>query len=101
MGRTKGILPVCYRPMITENDSRKRHCPMLGHEIAFSYCRAPGQQLPCRRIFDCWWECFDIKAFMESHYDAETLAKMTAPPPSKPLSLLELIEQAKKRVSGD
>ena len=56
--------------MITEHDAKKRRCPMLGHEVAFSYCREPGSETPCRKIFDCWWETFDVSAFINDHYDA-------------------------------
>ena len=45
---------------ISQHDQRKRHCPLLGHEIHFGYCRAPGSELPCRKIFDCWFRIFDI-----------------------------------------
>ena len=74
---------------------------MLGHEVAFSYCRAPGSEMPCRKIYDCWWETFDIDAFMKAHYDEAVLRRITAPPPSKAASLLDLIEQAKKRCAGN
>lgn len=70
---------------------------MLGHEVAFSYCRTPGSDVPCRKIYDCWWETFDVATFMKNHYDEETLGKITAPPPPKTATLLDLIEQAKRR----
>jgi hypothetical protein len=83
--------------MIADNDERKRRCPMLGHEVAFSYCRAPGSSVPCRKIYDCWWETFDVADFVRNHYDEETIGKITAPPPPKTTTLLDLIEQAKRR----
>jgi len=86
--------------MITENDLRKLRCPMLGHEVSFLYCRAPGSRTPCRKIFDCWWEIFDIDSFMKSHFSKADIQKIVEPPPPKNVSLLDLIEQAKSRV-GD
>jgi len=83
--------------MIEEHDQKTRRCPMLGHELAFSYCRHPGQETPCRRIFDCWWERFDIAAFMQAHYDPDILAEIRRPRQSKVASLAELIERAQKR----
>jgi hypothetical protein len=81
---------------IDSHDHRLRRCPMLGHEVAFSYCRAPGSQTPCRKIFDCWWETFDVEAFVRSCYGEEKIAEITAPPKQKVLSLVDLIEQARK-----
>jgi hypothetical protein len=94
-------MPVIFfmESTITLHDRRERHCPMLGHELTFSYCRAPAADIPCRRIFDCWWERFDIRAFMQEHYSEEIIAKVRAAPASKATSILELIQQA-KRVAG-
>jgi hypothetical protein len=82
--------------MITDNDSKSQRCPMLGHEVQFSYCRTTGGSSPCRKIFDCWWQTFDITKFMEECYTKEQLAEITSPPKPKMLSLFELIEQAKQ-----
>lgn len=72
---------------------------MLGHPVQFSYCREPGQDTPCRKIFDCWWETFDIQSFMDTNYDEEIIAKITEPPKPKMSSLAELIQQAKERTA--
>ena len=69
---------------------------MLGHEVGFDYCRQPGKETPCRKIFDCWDEKFDIVEFIKQNYGEEMVEKIQAPPKPKILSLLELIEQAKK-----
>jgi len=82
--------------MIDEYDAKTRRCPMLGHELSFSYCRQPGQEVPCRKIFDCWWERFDIVAFLQEHYDPETVAEIQKPRQPKVASLLEIIERARK-----
>jgi len=79
------------------HDHRSRRCPMLGHPLTFAYCRAPGSSRPCRKILDCWWETFDVKAFLRSCYDDESLTDITAPPKQKMLSLVELIEQARRK----
>ena len=83
---------------IDSHDSRERYCPRLGHELAFSYCRKPGSEPPCSRIRDCWWERFDIQAFLEDHYSAETLADMATPPANRVTSLFDLMKQAQERV---
>jgi len=69
---------------------------MLGHDVAFSYCRVPGSETPCRKIFNCWWETFEVEAFIRSCYGEEKIAEIIAPPKQKVLSLVELIEQARK-----
>ena len=85
--------------MITENDNRTRRCPRLGHDLSFSYCRKPGDEIPCPKIFDCWWESFDIKAFMEENYPDDIIKQVNKPPELKTQSLLELIQEVEKRVN--
>ncbi len=76
------------------NDHRERYCPMLGHELTFAYCRTTGTNIPCRRIFDCWWEIFDIQSFMESNFDTVAIKEILSPPPPKTVTLLDLIRKA-------
>ncbi|MBD3243185.1 MAG: hypothetical protein GF331_21530 [Chitinivibrionales bacterium] len=84
---------------IRAHDMRNRYCPRLGHEIAFSYCRAPGEDIPCKRLYDCWWQQFDIRSFVAEHYDDETRAKMAEPSPDRASSLFEMLRQAQERVA--
>ena len=72
---------------------------MLGHDIHFAYCRAPGSELPCRKIFDCWFRIFDVEVFIRSHYSPTDMEKILAPRPDKAVTLVELIEKARKRVN--
>lgn len=85
--------------MIEQHDGRQRRCPMLGHPVAFSYCRAPGTSTPCRRIYDCWWETFDIVEFMDAHYDQETRDLLQKAPQQKMASLFEIMQQAQQRLN--
>jgi hypothetical protein len=82
--------------MTTDHDDRVRRCPLLGHEVAFSYCRCPGRENPCDKMLDCWHETFDIRTYVAERYGEETLKAMARPPKPKMLSLLEIIEQAQK-----
>ena len=82
---------------ITGNDHRSRRCPMLGHNINFSYCRAPGSDIPCRKIFDCWWETFDVETFMRENFTEQQIQKIVAPPKDKALTLIELIQNTKTK----
>ena len=69
---------------------------MLGHPVQFSYCRSPGGPLPCRRIFDCWWETFDVESFVRAHYSGEEIETILAPRTDKMTSIVELIERARQ-----
>ena len=87
--------------MIDQNDKRKRHCPMLGHELHFSYCRSPGSDLPCRKIFDCWFRVFDVEGFMRQHFSQEDIEKILSPRSDKAVTLAELIDKARKRAKQE
>ena len=78
------------------HDARERRCPMLGHPVPFSYCRAPGRDLPCPRVFDCWWETFDVVAFIRLHFSAADLERLTAPRADKAATIVELIQRARE-----
>jgi len=64
--------------------------------VSFSYCRAPGRELPCGKVFDCWWETFDVESFIRGHYCEADIRKILAPPKDKAVTLAELIEKARK-----
>jgi len=81
---------------ITHHDGRRRRCPMLGHDVPLAYCRAPGSEIPCRRVFDCWWETFEVEAFVRAHYGAGVIAQILAPRQDKTATIVELIERARK-----
>ncbi len=72
-------------------------CPRLGHQIYFSYCRIENNGRPCFKILDCWYQHFQVEAFLKNELSEKewikVFEKQTKP---KMLSLLEMIEQAKK-----
>jgi hypothetical protein len=90
--------------MLNEHDQDiLPRCPRLGHELTFGYCRQETGGKPCRLILDCWWERFDVRSFLQAHLPEEAMAQVerasASPPPSKVLSLLEMIQQAKDRIA--
>lgn len=94
------------RTMLNEHDQDVLpRCLRLGHELPFGYCRQESQGKPCRLILDCWWERFDVRAFFQAHLPHEEMAQVervcSAPPPSKVLSLVEVIQQARKRLAPE
>lgn len=84
--------------MDKNRDTLEQRCPRLGGVVSFQYCKTCGDdRLPCFKVFDCWWEYFDVVAYMKEHLtDAQFEALTNAKPKPKILSLVELIEQAKK-----
>ena len=86
------------KPKTPPADDYEIRCPRLGHQIYFSYCRQENQGLPCFKTLDCWHTHFDVQTFLQSELSAEqyenAFCRQVKP---KMLSLLELIEQAKKQ----
>jgi len=77
-------------------------CPRLGHHITFSYCRVENKGLPCFKIIDCWYEHFMIEDFLRKDLKPEEWEKVfNRPKKPKILSLVELIEEAKKRTQEE
>jgi len=79
-------------------DDYNIRCPRLGHQISFSYCRSENLGLPCFKTLDCWHDHFLVEEFLREKLTPEEWDKVFGSPPKpKMLSLVELIEQAKKR----
>ncbi len=87
--------------MIDQYDEQLIYCRTLGHEIPFSYCRKPGQELFCRKIRDCWFKKFDITSFLNEHFSKEQIEQALSPPKQKMSSLMELVAQAKQRTADN
>ena len=90
--------------MLNEHDQDLLlRCRRLGHEVTFGYCRQETGGRPCRLILDCWWEQFDVRTCLQAHLPEEDMAQVeragAAPPASKLLSLLEMMQQAKDRLA--
>jgi hypothetical protein len=53
------------------------------------------------KVFDCWWEQFDVVGYFQQRLSKEAFEKLRcAPPPDKVASLIDLIQQAQKRTQG-
>jgi hypothetical protein len=78
-------------------DDYKIRCPRLGHQIGFSYCRSENNGIPCLKILDCWFEHFPVEEHLRATLKEEDWDKaFQQSGKGKLLSILELIEQAKK-----
>jgi hypothetical protein len=71
----------------------------LGNPVPFEYCEVcDANQHPCFKILDCWWEYFDVVRYLKNRLPEDQFKRlMTTTPKPKVTSLLELIEQARKR----
>jgi hypothetical protein len=77
-------------------DTLRGYCRRLGHEVDFAYCRVAAEGSPCFKILDCWFERFDIQAYMKARYAPDEMASILAEPRSKVATLYDLIEKAKR-----
>ncbi|MFO7956764.1 MAG: hypothetical protein R6X33_06650 [Candidatus Brocadiia bacterium] len=85
--------------MLDEHDERSRRCPRLGHEVSFHYCRTQEGDRLCPRILDCWWETFDVRAFLEEELGTEEVRRLEERErPDKRVSILQILQEAKRRV---
>ena len=67
---------------------------------SFNYCRTGGDNVAdCWKVFDCWWEYFDVVEHLKKCLPEDKFNHIVnARPKPKIVSLVELIEQAQKRV---
>lgn len=87
---------------IDKYDSLEIRCRLLGHQVPFQYCRSSNQDLPCRKIMDCWWERVEIEPYLRDNFTPEELNRSVfAESKTKIVSLIELIEKAKKKGSPE
>ncbi len=83
-----------------EIDKKKLRCPKLGGEVPFFYCRTVQDGMPCERIMVCWELFFDIEAYLREHYTPVEIERFLHPTPQdKMTTLIQIIEQAKKKKS--
>ncbi len=79
-------------------DKIEMRCPRLGHQISFSYCRREGGTLPCSRAIQCWGVHIPVEAFFRADIGEEAYTRcFELPQKPKMISLVELIEQAKRK----
>jgi len=81
------------------DDGTVTRCPRLGGDVPFGYCCTCGEErLPCFKIFDCWWERFDVVGYLSSRLSPSDMDRVVQGKPRHKLtSLLDLVEQAKRR----
>ena len=79
-------------------DEYSIRCPRLGHDITFHYCRSENNGLPCFKTLDCWFQYFPVEEYLREMISQEEFKKVfERKGRTKVQSLLELIEEARKR----
>ncbi len=84
-------------------DELQRYCPRLGGQIHFHFCRtASDDREPCFKVFDCWFERFDVVDHFRQCLSEEAFQRLACSrPPAKVASLVDLIRQAQHRVGSE
>ncbi len=89
------------RTITPPGDGFEIRCPRLGQQIGFSYCRRENRGLPCFKTIDCWHLYFRVEDLLRKELTPEEWVQaFETPPKPKMISLVEMIEQAKKRVES-
>ncbi len=84
-------------PVIPPDDRFKIRCRKLGHQVAFSYCRVENQGLPCAKTLDCWHIHFPVASHLKKELTPDQWHRaFVSPGRPKMMTLLDLIEQAKR-----
>ena len=84
-----------------EPERFERRCPRLGGDVVFGYCKVCGEgETPCFKVFDCWWETFDVTAYLKERLSPSAFDRLVdagTTPPNKVASLVDIIRQAQER----
>ena len=92
-----GLLSIVQGKTMNRYDEKQNYCRMLGHSVTFLYCRTTAQNIPCRKIKDCWFETLPIADYMDLHFSPEQQVQIFREPVPKVASILDLIEKARSR----
>jgi len=80
------------------SDQLEIRCPRLGGEVSLAYCLKEGGDIPCSRTIVCWQQYFDVEVQLRAKLSEEQWDRCFGrKPKEKIVSLVELIEAAKKR----
>jgi hypothetical protein len=83
-------------------DHLEIRCPKLGGQVTFAYCRREAGTIPCQRTIVCWQRIFPVEAFLKSILSEDDWERWVSQnPKEKMTTLLELIEEAKKRLQAE
>jgi len=86
-----------------DKDNLQIRCPRLGGPVPFTYCKKTGHDgQPCFKVMDCWWQHFDVRAYLKKNLTEEAFNALLGQRPRPKLTgILELIEQARQNSTND
>ncbi|KPA16823.1 hypothetical protein MHK_003009 [Candidatus Magnetomorum sp. HK-1] len=89
--------------MINQHDQLTQRCKRLGSEVSFEYCRVHAEpNNVCGSIIQCWWERFDVFSFLNENLPEDQFKALHQPQyKPKVTRIMEIIEQAQRRISSD
>jgi hypothetical protein len=78
-------------------EEKQIRCPKLGGPVFFEYCRVERHDRPCQSALICWSQLFDVEQFFRETMTPEEFEQcFLEPPRPKIVTLIELIENARK-----
>ena len=81
----------------TPYEEEQIRCPKLGHQVSFGYCRVERYDLPCQKAIACWNDRFEVEELFRHGLTPEQFEEAFLKPPTpKLVTLVELIERARK-----
>ncbi|MBN2533844.1 MAG: hypothetical protein JXB88_13195 [Spirochaetales bacterium] len=83
--------------MINQYDEKQTYCRQLGHHVPFKYCRLVQNGLPCKQIFNCWFEIFPVKEFVLNNYSRKEIETILTPAPSRLNTILDIAAKIYKQ----
>jgi hypothetical protein len=87
-------------PEENSNNTSEIRCPRLGSPVTFSYCETESSGQPCLKCISCWTPYFDVAAALAEKLGSENLdSYFSRQPKPKVVTLIELIEKARKTVA--
>jgi hypothetical protein len=79
--------------MIDQFDEKQTYCKQLGHHVPFKYCRLVNNKLPCKQVFNCWFEIFPVREFVLSNYTKKEIEAILSPAPSRLDTILDIAKK--------
>jgi len=78
---------------VKQYDSFEKRCPLLGHQIQFSYCRQSESGKPCSRILRCWSDSSPIQSYITEFFGSDEMQRLTNSSKNKICTIVELINK--------
>jgi len=82
---------------MTMYDDREIHCPKLGGQVTFGYCRREGGDIPCPRIIYCWHPFLPVEEYLKERLSSDQWDRCFGRQPQGRIErIFETVERLKK-----